>query len=52
MHIAAQNQFQTQKFVEMVKYRELMTSVVKRCGCIFYQERPGCVFQTGSFNFK
>ena len=47
-HIASQNKFQTRKFVEMVKYWELTTSCVKWRNRLFYQERPGRVFQTGS----
>ena len=44
--------FQTQKSAEIVKYWELTTSGVKGRGRLFYQERPGRVFQTGSFGFK
>ena len=44
--------FQTQKSVEIVKYWESTTSGVKGRGRLFYQERPGRVFQTGSFGFK
>ena len=44
--------FQTRKSVEMVKYWELKTSGVKRHGRVFYQERPGRMFQIGSFGFK
>ena len=44
--------FQTRKFVEMVKYWELTTSGLKRHDHVFYQERPGHVFETGYFGFK